>query len=121
MDRGRAAIGLDSPGHAATGRKCCKTLVRDDRRSQDFTLGDRSVRNDIAPRVSRFGVRAGQVVEVDRMHDGTSDDVACAFSKHEHTVQHIYMYMYMLFVVRCRCRCRCDVFVGILRNLNLTR
>ena len=36
---------LNSPGHAATGRNSAKTLVRDDRRSQDFTLGDRSVRN----------------------------------------------------------------------------
>ena len=45
MDRGRAAITLDSHGHAATGRKCCKTLVRDDRRSQDFTLGTLSRRN----------------------------------------------------------------------------
>ena len=35
----RAAIGLDSPGHAATGRNSAKTLVRDDRRSQDFTQG----------------------------------------------------------------------------------
>ena len=45
MDRGRAAIGLDSHGHAATGRNSSKTLVRDDRRSQDFTLGTLSPRN----------------------------------------------------------------------------
>ena len=32
----------------AAGR-AAKHSMRDDRRSQDFTLGDRSVRNDIAP------------------------------------------------------------------------
>ena len=41
--RGRARNGLNSPGHAATGRNSAKTLVRDDRRSQDFTQGTLSL------------------------------------------------------------------------------
>ena len=47
-DRPRAGIQLASAGHAATGRNSCKTLVRDDRRSQDFTLGTIPRRNPIA-------------------------------------------------------------------------
>ena len=39
---------------AAAGRGA-KHSMRDDRRSQDFTLGDRSVRNDIAPCAIKLG------------------------------------------------------------------
>ena len=43
-------------GHAATGRERCKTLVRDDRRSQDFTLGTLSRRNANTPERSHCNI-----------------------------------------------------------------